>query len=278
MTRETAHTILTVVAVVIPIGLSGCERRETADIAQPDPEIAAPLAPQPLSSPPVLGRAELLDAVAAASSDAAGGVARTGPSGIDGRQFRLRIAFGCSGQDTPPPGVDPVGDGVARWFRPTDRGNLRLSLSPANWSEGDPSGPAPPGFDGVQGVWIPFPWMKSERCPAPGLPVMDERTVRTGPRVGLAMLRAKDASRLGRVGTRDFTHLVRGQAGAPAPAPEDGYRLVVEGRLTAWADGRVIRCRVIWADEPPACVIGATVDKIAFEDASGVRLSEWRPG
>ncbi|KQY89702.1 hypothetical protein [Brevundimonas sp. Root1423] len=278
MTRKTAHMIFSGAAIAASINLAACQRPEPAEIASPDPEIAAPADPKPQSSPSVLGRAELLDAVAAAASDAAGGVARRGPSGIDGRQFRLRFAFGCHGEDPPPPDVDTDGDGVARWFRPAGGGNLRLSLSPADWSEGDPTGPAPPGFDGVEGVWIPFPWMKSERCPAPGLPMMDARTVKAEPRAGLAMLRAKDGSRLGRAGTDDFTHLVRGEAGAPAVAPGDGYRLVIEGRLTAWADGRVIRCRVIRSDEPPACVIGAAVDKVAFENAAGASLSEWRPG
>ena len=258
------------------VSLAACERPAPTVAPGADPETAPSVGQEPASSPPVLARAELLSAVAAAASDAAGGVARTGPSGLGGRQFRLKIAFGCLGEDAPPPGLDPVRDGVARWSRAADRGNLRLSLSPADWSDGDPSGSPPAGFDGVEGVWIPHPWMMGEGCPAPGLPMTDERVAKIGPRVGLAMLRAEGASRLGRAGSGDFSYRVRGQDGAPAPA--DGYRLVIEGRLTAWADGRVIRCRVIWADEPPACVIGAAVDRIAFEDAAGVRLSEWRPG
>jgi hypothetical protein len=276
MARNIAHAILGVMGAAF--SLAACEGPGAPVAPGPDPETAPSVDGEPASSPPVLGRAELLSAVAAAASDTAGGVARTGPSGLNGRQFSLKIAFGCLGEDTPPPGLDPVRDGVVRWSRPADRENLRLSLSPADWSDGDPSGSPPPGFDGVEGVWIPNPWILGEGCPAPGLPMMDERVARIDPRVGLAMLRAEGASRLGRAGAGDFSHLVRGQDGAPTPAPGAGYRLVIEGRLTAWAEGRVIRCRVIRADEPPVCVIGATVDKIAFEEATGSRLSEWRPG
>ena len=93
------------------------------------------------------------------------------------------------------------------------------------------------------------------------------------------MVRPTGASRVGRSGDRTFTHVVRTDGETPAAPPMRGYRLVLEGRLAGWDAGRVIRCRVISPERPPACVVGAAVDRIAFEDgATGAVLSEWRPG
>lgn len=277
MARQLARAIHGVALIGAAIGIAQCDRSGTAVTPASDPEILQPAEEGAMPSPrPLLGRSDLLAAVAAAASDTAGGVVRRGPSGLDGRQFRLRIAFGCQGENAPPPGINAPRDGVPRRSRPADKANLRLSLSPADWSDGDPSGPAPLGFDSMEGVWITRPWMMGEGCPTSGLPVPDPGVARPGPRVGLAMLRAEGASRLGRAGSGDFSYLVRGQTDAPAPDPANGYRLVIEGRLMAWGDGRVIRCQVIRADEPPSCAIGASVDKIAFEDAAGAGLSDWR--
>jgi hypothetical protein len=57
--------------------------------------------------------------------------------------------------------------------------------------------------------------------------------------------------------------------------------LVVEGRLAAWPGGKVIRCRdatdggVLSGGRPP-CIIGVTMDRVAFERADDRTLiAEW---
>lgn len=262
-------------AVIAVIGLAQCDRPAKPVSEGPPPVRPAEVAaPEPVNV--VLGRADILAAVAAAASDAAGGIVRTGPSGLDGRQFRLTIAFGCGGEDPAPPGIEQPRDGAARWVRQAREGALRLSLSPADWSGANPVGSSPPGFDAIEGVWVNEPWMSSEDCPVPGLPMMDERSGPPQPRVGLAMLRAEGSSRIGGSGSRDLSYLVRADGDGAPPAPAQGYRLEIEGRLKSWVDGRVIRCRQVWPDQAPPCVVGAEVDRIAFKDAAGARLSEWR--
>lgn len=277
MTSTGARAAIGLTTAVLAVGLAQCDRPQAPVIEAPP--AVRPAGPEPDVSPnPVLERPDILALIAAAASDAAGGIVRPGPSGLDGRQFRLRIAFGCAGEDPPPPGLEPPRDGVARWVRQASDETLRLSLSSADWRETNPVGAASDGFEAIDGVWISQPWMDSEACPASGLPVTDERAQTVPPRVGLAMLRAEGGSRLGGTGSRDFSYTVRGQGGERPPAPGRGYRLVIEGRLKAWSDGRVIRCRPVRSDAPPPCVIGTEVDSIAFDDAAGLRLSEWRAG
>ena len=72
--------------------------------------------------------------------------------------------------------------------------------------------------------------------------------------------------------------MVRGDADRPAAIPDRGYRLVLEGRMGAFADGRAVRCRAAGPDQRPICIGAAQLDRVAFEDAQGAVLSEWRGG
>ncbi|MGZ9098779.1 MAG: hypothetical protein ACXW3O_03665 [Brevundimonas sp.] len=253
---------------------SGCDRTGPAE-----PPPSEPAAPAPTPPSPTLDRAAILAAFDAAASDAAAGIAPAGPDPLAGRTFALKVAFGCFGPEPTPAEGPSTGDGAPRWAASADGGSIRLTLSPADWMAGDASGPAPDGFEALSGVWINQPWMRSETCPAwtirtPGAPAVPP----PARLAGLVMVRPSGASRLGRSGDRDFTHVVRAEGDQPIATPVQGYRLVLEGRLTDWAGGRVIRCRVVAPDRPPACVMGAAVDRIAFEDgATGAVLSEWRP-
>ncbi|WP_292063909.1 hypothetical protein [Brevundimonas sp. UBA7664] len=253
--------------------VAGCDRP-----AEPAAAPEVPAAPAPPS--PTLDRGSILAAIDAAASDAAAGVARPGPDPLVGRTFSLRLAFGCFGPQAPTPGESADRDGTPRWSAPDDGRTIRLTLSPADWSAGDVSGPAPDGFDTLSGVWINQPWMRSEACPAWSVQEAEAPEAPRPARVAaLVMVRPSGASRVGRSGDQTFTHVVRTQGEAPVARPALGYRLVLEGRLAGWADGRVIRCRVVTPERPPACAVGATVDRVAFEDgATGAILSEWRPG
>lgn len=277
MVRETTvNSTRRARAALVLIGCIAASCGRTSEPAAPPPEPAAPV-PAPPS--PTLDRAAILSAIDAAASDAAAGVAPAGPDPLVGRTFTLKVAFGCFGPEPVASGGVSIGDGAPHWTASADGRSIRLTLSPADWTAGDVSGPAPDGFEALSGVWINQPWMRSDACPAwtvraPGLPAVPPPA-----RVaGLILVRPTGASRLGRSGDRDFTHVVRADGEQPVATPTQGYRLVLEGRLVGWAGGRVIRCRVVAPDRPPACVVGAGVDRIAFEDgATGAVLSEWRP-
>lgn len=265
--RRTAAALVLAGSVVL-----GCDR--AVEPAAPPP------APEPASAPsPTLDRAAILTAIDAAASNAAAGVARAGPDPLVGRTFSLKVAFGCFGPEGAPPVGTATSDGTPRWALSDDGRTIRLTLAPADWSDGDVSGPAPEGFETLSGVWINQPWMRSEACPAWSIRDADAPAVPLPARVAaLVMVRPTGASRVGRSGDQTFTHTVRAEGDAPVPAPARGYRLVLEGRLAGWADGQVLRCRVISPERPPACVVGAAVDRVAFEDgATGAVLSEWRP-
>ncbi|HYC74940.1 hypothetical protein [Brevundimonas sp.] len=257
------------------LALAACgDRQPSAPPAPPEP---APQSTAPLADP-ILDRGAILSAVDSEASRAAAGLAPPASDPLANRRFRMRIAFGCLGPEAPPPeGVSDAG--APRWSRSADGRVIRLRFTPADWTAGDATGPAVEGFERVGGVWINQPWMRTGGCPAPGLPVMDTFALPASPKVGLALLRGEGASRLGRADDRAFTFTVRGQGDAPAPNPVRGYRLVLEGRLIPWAEGRVIRCRVARADSRPACAVGVVLDRLAYEDgATGETLSEWRPG
>lgn len=257
------------------LALAACGDRQPS--APPPPPEPAPQPTAPLADP-VLDRAAILSAVDGEASRTAAGLAPAASDPLAGRRFRMRIAFGCLGPVAPPPeGV--VDAGAPRWSRGDDGRTIRLRLTPDDWTAGDATGPAVESFERVGGVWVNQPWMRTEGCPTPGLPVIDASALPSPPKVALALLRAEGASRLGRADDRAFTFTVRGQGDTPAPDPVQGYRLVLEGRLTPWAAGRVIRCRVNRADSRPPCAVGVVLDRLAYEDgATGETLSEWRPG
>ena len=64
----------------------------------------------------------------------------------------------------------------------------------------------------------------------------------------------------------------------PPPPHQGGYRLMVEGRFTAFPDGRAIRCRASSVDQRPICIAAVQLDRVAFEDTDGSVLSDWRTG
>lgn len=261
-------------ALVLTIGVvAGCDRTNDSTALPAEP--AAPTTPL---ADPVLDRAAILAAVDAEASRTAAGLTSGTGDALANRRFRMRIAFGCAGPEPAPPG-GVLDTGAPRWSRSGDGRTIRLRFTPDDWTAGDASGPPVAGFEQVGGVWVNQPWMRAEGCPAPGLPVLDMSDPPAPPRVGVALLRAQGASRLGRADDRAFAFTIRGQDDAPAPDPVRGYRLVLEGRLVAWADGRAIRCRVNRADSRPSCAVGAVLDRLAYEDgATGATLSEWRPG
>lgn len=274
---------------IAALGLAQCDR----DRAEPTPAPTPP--PAPIAAPTELSRAEMIAALARAASAFAAGADPSAASGLAGRTFRVRLPFGCAG---PASEGGAVADGLAGWTWAEDRQSLNLSARPVDWSDSPLVSPpgADPDWDGVEGFWIARPWLSQDACPAPVErlappepvapapdaeetpdPVAAAPTPASPQTMGLAAIRAADSSRLGRREGEAYRFVVRGTGDAPPVPPMQGYRLVLGGRIGAFPDGRAVRCTSRTADQRPVCVAAVELDVVAFEDASGARLSEWRP-
>lgn len=257
--------------------LTACQGEPEKTPAPATEPAAAPAPPATPSPPPVLSRADLIQAAEAAASAYAAG---SGPNrdSLSGRRFAVRQAFGCQGA-APAAAEDAAGDGLARWSWGPERKTLRLSLTPGDWTQSALISGGAPDWEAVEGFWLNRPWLRAEGCPAAqGDPLASGPAAPSPQTVGLAAVHEQDSSRLGRRNGRAYSFVVRGEGDQPAVAPTGGYRLVLEGRLTAFADGRAFQCRATSPDQRPVCVAAAQIDRVAFEDATGAVLSEWRPG
>lgn len=238
-------------------------------------------APRKLPAPvPDLSRSDIVAAAAKAASDYAEGAQPEGKDPLVGRIFAVRIPFGCSG---PAPPVAQEGDlaGLANWTPGPEGKTIELRMTPDEWAgsaliAGDAEAPT---WEAVEGFWIARPWLASEGCPAvKGDPLQTSDAGAAPQTLGLAAVFEKGGSRIGRRNGRAYSFTIRAEGEAPLAPPRQGYRLVLAGRIASFPDGRAIRCRASGPDQRPVCVIAATLDRVAFEDAEGGKLSEWRPG
>lgn len=286
MTRRWVRAVLVLGVAASAVALAQCgDRPEPASAAGSTPS------PPPVSAPAALTRADMVGALdRAASAFAAGDIASDGS--IAGRTFLIRLPFGCAGPA--PEGAKPPA-GVADWAWSPDRATIRLTATPADWTRSPlvvPPG-AEPAWDAVEGFWIARPWLASEACPAANDPAAPPAAAEVAadaseplpPPVapspmtaGLAAIHDVDGSRLGRRDGRAYTFVARGKGDVPPTPPADGYRLVLAGRVGAFPDGRAVRCVSDGPERRPTCIAAVELDVVAFEDAAGNRLSEWRPG
>lgn len=267
------------VAVVAAAGLVVASCQRDAEPAAPSPEPAVPAAQTPAAPPlnPALGRGELLSNVARAASDYAAGAVPAGADPLVGRQFDIRLAFGCDGPA--PPSVESAGDGMARWSWGPERQTIRLSLTPGDWARSAlVAGAGQDRWEAVEGFWVPWPWMASDGCPSLRAdPLAGSATTASAPTVGLAAVFEAGGSRLGRRNGRAYSHVIRQAGEAPLIALDAGYRVRLQGRIAAFPGGRAIRCRAASPDQRPVCVAAIQLDRVAFETPTGENLSEWRP-
>lgn len=273
--------VLTVTALsLVSLMLVQCDRS-----ASPEPPLAteapaeAPvptpvLAPKPVSA---LTRGELVSAAGQAASAYARGQVQTEIDPLVGRGFAVRIPFGCTGPSE-------TVDGVARWSWGPDRKTIQLSLTPGEWTESaltvqPAAATSAPVWEAVEGFWVPRPWLAAEACPGVSPNSLQTALGSASPQtVGIAAVFEAGGSRIGRRNGRAYAFTVRAQGDEPLAAPTGGYRLLLEGRIVGFPGGRAIRCRSAGPDERPVCVAAVQLDKVAFEDAAGATLSEWRPG
>lgn len=244
------------------------------------------LPPLPIVEPP-LDRARLLLAVArAASAHTAGADDLAAQRKLDGKQFEVRLRFGCDGQGP--------GQGEHGWSIDPDGQTLRLRAVPTLSLKDKPVGSvAGKGVEAAEGFWLSRPWLLTAACPKAQAGVEieppsaekpaaeEDETSTTRPdapavvqRVGIARFFTREDSRTGRRIERPFEAVVQLKAGDPTGL--QGFNLVLSGRLRGQGDNRVIRCTGSGRERPPDCIISADVDRVWIERPEDKKvMAEW---
>jgi hypothetical protein len=236
-------------------GRQPAEQRQDANLAAPKPEVAAPI---PLPQPK-LDRQQLIFATMQALSAAALGANDSdAQKQLKGREFELRLRFGCPGAPSDPSrnwSYDETSHALRTHFS-ADLAGERIPASDLLLKD----------YEGVAGFAIERPLLLSAGCPAAQFAPMNsaQRTI------AVVQLFTSEDSRVQRPETSyDVTKAVEENE-----KPAEGLDLVIAGRLAELSDGRVIHCAA--KDGPPACIISAKFDRVAIENpATGSVLGEW---
>lgn len=239
----------------------------------PSPVVAAPAAPVLKAAPQALTRAELIDhaRVLAASFAAVGKMPVTADPFV-GRHFSLRIAFGCNGVSSGATGsqvsvnYDSLNQSVSLVARPGDWSALPLVQNLSDYAQ----------IEGVEGFWLPRPWMDEGVCPArSGYFAPATPTPPTAPTLGLAQIFPANGSRVTRHSEHPYEFTRKIPAGAP-DVLDHSYRLVLEGSITGFADRQALQCWVESPDHQPLCIYGVALDHVSFVDGdTGEVLANW---
>lgn len=244
-----------------------------AEADGPPPAVASRTPAVPTPEPPLARRDLLAGAARAASLYAEG---QPGPieDPLVGREFSVRIAFGCNGP------VLPGGEvpGVGHWSWGDDGATIRLGMRPADWQESAILAQAGAGetWEAIEGFWLPRPWQVADGCPvARGDPLQTVAAV-SPQTLGLAAVFEAGGSRVGRREGRAYQFTVRAEGEEKLAPPEDGFRLLLEGRVAAFPSGRGVECRASGPEERPVCIVATRLDRVAFEQPDGTVQAEWR--
>ena len=278
------HPIVPAMALsIVTLMLAQCDRASDHQAASPPgkaPEAQKPVIPPSPHPVAALSRAELVAAAAQAASAYAQGMTSTGTDPLVGRSFAVRIPFGCSGPSVAGEGAE---NGLAGWSWGPDQKTIEIRLTPGDWTtsalmpqSGEAAGSAAQAWETVEGFWVPRPWLGAEACPkVPGDPL--QTLSATSPQtLGIAAVFQSGGSRIGRRNGRAYSFTIRGQGDQPVSPPAEGYRLILEGRIVGFPNGRAVRCLASGPDQRPVCVVATQLDKVAFEDAAGGVLSVWQ--
>jgi hypothetical protein len=267
--------VKSLISLALAGALAACGEREAVD-ATPAPPPEAEGRPVPSPTLP-LTRADLIAGAAAAAGAYAVGTTPGEGDPLVGRSFSVSLPFGCGGPRAAG-GTALAGLAQATW-QGADRQAIVLSLSPADWTESALITGSGARWESVEGHWIDRAWLLEDRCPTVRSdPLQIGAAFAEAPAIGVAGVHEAGASRLNRRDGRAYRFVLRGTDDAPAVVPAEGWRVRLEGRIASFPDGRAFRCRAPGPDARPTCVAAATVDRVAFETADGVVLSQWRPG
>lgn len=269
---------------MVGVALASCGEQADAPAptnvqATPTAEPEAPAEPMVPAPRPVLTRADLIRAAADAASLYAEGTAPTAKDPLVGRNFAVRISFGCGGPATSQEREDH--DGTPAWRRGPDRKTIELRMTPSDWTGSAllADAGASETWEAVEGFWLPRPWLMSETCPSVRTdPLQTSAPARSPQTIGLAAVFEAGGSRVGRRNGRAYSHVVRAEGDTPLEAPAKGYRMLLEGRIAAFPSERAFECRASGPDQRPVCIAAIQLDRVTYEDAAGSTLSEWRPG
>jgi hypothetical protein len=265
--------------------LAGCGQEAADTSARKVQDDSPALQEKPVGSvvparPPVLTRSDLVAAAReAASAYSAGDVSRK-KDPLVGRSFSVRLPFGCGGAGTAQEGsAEESGLAAADWT--VDRKAIQLRMMPGDWAGSTLLAKAGTSakWEAVEGFWIPYPWLGSETCPAVQTDPLQTGSSPASPQtLGIAAVFEAGGSRLGRRNGRAYEYTVHATDEAPLTWPKAGFRMVLEGRVTAFPNDKAIACRAAGPDQRPVCIVAAHLDRVAFEDSDGSTLGEWRPG
>jgi hypothetical protein len=240
-------------------------------------ELDAPVAPAP---PSALTRGDLVSAAGQAASAYVEGQTLPEADPLVGRSFAVRVPFGCNGPSLPDAAKDER-DGLAAWTWSSDRKTIQLSMTPGDWTgsallaETDAAGK----WEAVEGFWIPRPWLASESCPAVQADPSQTEALPASPQtVGLAAVFEAGSSRIGRRDGRAYEFTIRAKGNEPLSPPDKGYRMLLEGRVASFPNGRAIECRAPGPEQRPVCIVAIQLNQVSYEDASGRTLSQWSSG
>jgi len=256
-------------------------RGSVAPSAAPTMPLAAKtVTPQPdpsPASPERLDRAGLL-ALAAAAADARSSD-RHLPAEIEqavGRRFSIALPFGCAG---------PLGDADATgtgWRYDADTGALRLQVASTRWTPQEWfDDAAPDDIESVEGFWLSRPWTSTEACPSAAAPAAAagvEPVTLAGQSLAIGQLFRDGGARQDRRDGDPYVAVVRIEP--DALHADAGFRIRLTGQLTGLPDGGAVRCRQPGGpDQRPICLVAATFDDIAIENAAtGKTLARWPGG
>lgn len=154
-------SLATILILLGSAAVAGCAQpaEQSENDTAEAPSTNLPSIPRPQ---PPLDRAALLSAVAeAASATAAGSEMPESVTSLDGRQFEVRIRFGCRG-----PAQD-LQNAWLGWSYDAEKRTLRVQAKPTISKEeklvADLAGE---DYESVEGFWIPRPWLRQAVCPA----------------------------------------------------------------------------------------------------------------
>ena len=263
------------------------EQAEQNGAQQPSTNLSAEV---PLPKPP-MNRAALLQAVALARSAAAAGADDSqAQRALDGKQFEIRIRFGCAGA------AAKLDDATLGWTYNADKRVLRISATPTlNGDDPLVEQLNARAVEAVEGFWVPRPWLLQAACPAPPVapaqndlageaPAPEKKLSKAQPaapepveagKIGIAQFFTAADSRTMRRDHRPYAATKTLDAGT-AQVGVKGFDLVLEGRLQPGPGGQVILCRSAAVDRPPDCIVSARIDRVRFEQPdSGESIAEW---
>lgn len=258
--------------------LAGSVYGERDEAAQPAPitpstpeEPTEPQAPPlPLPEPP-LGRQDLLAAVAAATDAYVAGSTNPESAELVGRQFEIRLPFGCRG-----PLPDDAGAPL-RWSHSADDEVLRLTAKPQVWTDAPWARAlvADETVEMIEGFWISRPWSAAEACPSQSSAPQPVVSPMSGETLGIAQFFTRESSRVEQRDGKPYEAVKKVKP--EALDARLGFRLVLRGRIVELANGQPIRCHAESADVRPVCLIAAEIGYVAFENPTdGNIIAEWR--